>query len=260
MFKQKKNDLLDSLYPIDNFFEKVNPVIHEVQKSISIDISTNNREYQWSNLPGCHGTYCGNPSQLNILPITTPWPSVNPVLNLPKGDIGQVSHSLELADKIIKNFSIRNRYTVFPPSGQPNILQIYQLNTGTIIENTVQGLLYTIRSLEAGSPVVFGINYNPYNNDNINSLDSSTDHYIIIVGMGNDGRNFFWALDIGSLLCDYTDSKKENPPLLGLSPNNKIYLDKNWPGLLKADSSWSNCFASTKQPYKVTQILRSFVL
>lgn len=258
MITPKNDDLLSFHFMNEDSTNDINDVLSDVKNEVSIEVDKSNIDDKWSNLPGAYGTYCGNPEQLNIPAITEPWPIISCVLN-ENNFTGKNNTTLKIANNILyQRANNNNRHTIRSTTESPEITQLYNINTGTFIENAVLGLLYTIEAIKNGTPIIFGVNCQPNIIDS--DTDESTNHYIIIVGMGNDGRNFFYGWDVACLLSTNGDQCVGRDEKEGISKANKIYLDTNWPGLIRADSQWQNFYASARQPYKVTQILKTFTL
>ncbi len=220
---------------------------------ININDSIDNTEY--NGLPGAYGTYIGNIQLLNKTKIVIHWPEITSVL-VTKHFRCCGSATLDTIEEIIKKPSKKGVKHTCLPKQDLNIelkkFKTYNLEEGVYIENTVSGIISTITALKNGTPVIFGVNCFPYLIDG--NEDSSTNHYIIIVGMGNDGRNFFSAWDLGA---KFPFSHLLNGIVYdgGTFCENKLYIDNKWPGMIKADKSWNNSFSSMRQPYIVTQII-----
>ncbi len=256
MINSDKLNILNSVFP-DTQHQPIKNVFSFLENSLH-DFNQKEQEEDWSNLPGSYGTYCGLPNSLDIPNITEPWQTIYPVLHANNFIGCDYDNSFKIAEGILNKRAINNnKYTLFSNSGKLEFLQIYEIGTGTFIQNVVNGILYTVKSLEIGIPVIFGVNCQNYPSEN--NSDESTNHHIIIVGMGNDGQNYFLGWDLACLFSNYNNPSEFNVQD-AISVTNKIYLDKNWPGLLQARNTWSNFYACNRQPYKVTQIFKTFNL
>lgn len=216
-----------------------------------------------TNLPGAYGAVFGNVEYLKHPVIQRKWKNIKSVL---KKDffIASSSNTLNSIEKIINSPSqtgVRSTIYCTNKSGEyaTSSLKVYDIEEGVFIEETAVGIIYTHAMLKRGVPVVFGVNCLPYPCSDGNEEDVSTNHYVLVVGMGNDGNNYFYAWDIAST---YPFQYLENGIFYngGVFSENKIYLDKNWPGLLRADNTWGSSYSQSRQPYKVTRIFRSYPL
>ncbi|MBS1633441.1 MAG: hypothetical protein JST10_12805 [Bacteroidetes bacterium] len=252
-----ENDFPNASLSERNLFENVGDILSDVKHEFFWDVDNQENYEKWSNLPGAYGSYCGNLENLQDPIINDPWPMLDSILNS-KCYFGQGYDMLGIVEQIINRPALNSfRHTIYSENNKPDFLQLYSINTGTYIDNLIAGLKYTLESVKNGSPIVFGINCQPSPIED--GLDESTNNYIIIVGTGFDGRNYLLAWDPGCLLSNANTQIDDNI-FQGLSKNNKIYLDSQWPGLLVADGKWSNFYANARQPYKVTQIFRTFLL
>lgn len=250
----KLNLFNKDIFSQKDHLQDVNTVFNEVKNTISDQHDFENK-VKWNNLPGSYGAYSGNIEELSKQYITQKWLVVNLGLDTQKISTHSFD-SLKISDDILKGCLQNNKqYTIYSNDGVPEIIQLYDISTGTYIDKSVKGILYTIETLKMGIPVVFGVNSLPY--EIADSSDVSTSHFIVILGMGNDGRNYFYGWDTGCLLLNGERNKGDDENL-GLSQSNKLYLDTEWPGLIRADETWPNYYSKARQPYKVTQIFRTF--
>ena len=119
-------------------------------------------------------------------------------------------------------------------------IQIYREQTGVNNSNLIAGLSYLKYALSNGIPVIVGVHDAPGHPGN---ADQSTDHFIVIVGMGsNSNGNYF----------SFYDNASGNSNI-GASPNNKLYYDSST-GLISgtSDAPYANGLT-----YVLTQIRKS---
>ncbi len=134
------------------------------------------------------------------------------------------------------------------------IHQLYTENKGANKQQVSKAIEYIQNTLEQGLPVLAGVDNrtgHPGNND------KTTDHFIVIVGMGNDKKgNYFQFYDNAAIKA------KDG----GTSSNNRLYYNED-KGLIQGHSqtdygrSWSDPDLGVKAPYTegyiVTQIRRT---
>ena len=96
--------------------------------------------------------------------------------------------------------------------------------------------------------MIVGVNYEPGSVYNKNT-DNSTDHFVVIVGMGTDsnGKNYFNFFDNASFWKPYYN--------WGASLDNKFYFDSATGSLI--GSSRTNFCDNVGGVYQVTQIRKS---
>ncbi len=93
------------------------------------------------------------------------------------------------------------------------------------------------KSLESGNSIIVGVDYTSSQSANIGT-DNTTDHFVTIVGRGNDKGGEFFTFYENAI------SNKEKGTDVG---TNKFYLQTD--GTLKGKTSWSE-----KVEFKVTQV------
>ena len=134
----------------------------------------------------------------------------------------------------IKGYQISN----YSATGQT--IQMYTAQNGVNKSKVIDGLSYLKYALSKGIPVIVGVDDAPGNPGN---ADQTTDHFIVIVGMGTDSKgNYFSFFDNAS-----------GDANLGASPNNKLYYD-SVTGLIQGTSDTP--YASGLI-YTLTQIRKS---
>lgn len=121
--------------------------------------------------------------------------------------------------------------------------QIYTEQNGVNSSNLSAGLSYLKYALSNSIPVIVGVDDNPGNPGN---PDNTTDHFIVIIGMGSNSKgNYFKFYDNAS--GNY---------LQGTSPLNQLYYNSNT-GLISGSSECSSYFNSVSHNYIITHIRKS---
>lgn len=184
-------------------------------------------------------------SYVTFNPQTDPWPSISPVIPQNKfvgwGTPGIRRNCMDYAKAQIAKvgYQISNYYA----SGQT--FQIYTTLGGVNNTNLSNGLSYLKHALSNGIPVIVGVDDAPGHPGN---LDNSTDHFIVIVGMGtNSNGNYFQFYDNAS--GNASD---------GASPLNLLYYDSAT-GIISG-SSQTDYAENQPYPYIVTMIRKSKAL
>jgi len=206
-------------------------------------------------LPGGYCTYYGRKELLLEPSIVNIWPNVNSVL-FENNFIGGAT-TLDSANEIIKQPSKKgdNSTCINIDGSHQTTFKLFDIEDGVYIDNVISGISYTRFALTNGVPVIFGVNFLNYS-ESSPEKDVSTNHYVVVVGMGNDGRNYFHAWDIGAL---FPHPYLHNNVVFngGTYWGNRLYLDDIWPGLLRADKPWNNSYSINRQSYRVTKIFKS---
>ncbi|MCR4769619.1 MAG: hypothetical protein K5874_05360 [Bacteroidaceae bacterium] len=96
-------------------------------------------------------------------------------------------------------------------ANEPTNIYPYNENTGVNVTETQQAIKYISDALENKTPVVIGVD----DAKGSPNMDKTTDHFLVVVGMGNDKRgNFFVVYD------NATSDREE-----GTNSANKLYYD-----------------------------------
>lgn len=139
----------------------------------------------------------------------------------------------------VVGYQISNYYA----TGQT--FQIYTSQNGVNTSQLSQGLSYLKHALSNGIPVVVGVDDAPGHPGN---LDSTTDHFIVIVGMGhNSNGNYFQFYDNASASASQ-----------GASPLNLLYYNSTT-GIISG-SSQTSYGQGQPYPYILTMIRKSKLL
>lgn len=181
-------------------------------------------------------TYVGfNPQQT--------WSNISPIIPTNQfvgwGAPGIKRNCMDYAKAQIakKGYQISN----YGSSGQT--FQIYTEQNGANQTNLAKGLAYLKYALSNNIPVIVGIDDNPGDPGN---PDNSTDHFIVIVGMGSNSKgNYFQFYDNAS------SNTKE-----GTSSLNLLYYNPTT-STISGASQCSGYFSSVAHDYVITQIRKS---
>lgn len=128
---------------------------------------------------------------------------------------------------------------------QGQTLQVYKSSTGVNHKSVKEGITYLISSLKNGNPVIVGVDDQTGSPNS--GTDNTTDHFIVIVGMGTDanGAKYFTFFDNASGLV-----------VEGASTLNKLYYNEST-GIISGKSQTLYAKASNRYDYIVTQIRKN---
>lgn len=173
-------------------------------------------------------------------PQQEPWPTISNIISINNfigwNHPGIPKNCMDYAKAqiAIKGYQISNYYD----NGQT--FQIYTAQNGVNWTALSQGLSYLKYALSNGIPVIVGIDDAPGNPGN---LDNTTDHFVVIVGMGSDiSGNYFTFYD-----------NADNESIKGASAFNKMYYNST-SGLIQGNSMTDYATGLT---YILTQIRKS---
>jgi hypothetical protein len=141
----------------------------------------------------------------------------------------------------------KSGYTVsgYLPGSQT--FQCYTEANGVNLSRTKQAITYTIDALKKGIPIFIAVD-NRVGTPSNKNLDNSTDHFVVIVGMGVDplnSRKYFLFVD-----------NSTSQPNKGASDLNRLYYDP-LTGKISGQSQTLYANYSNTYPYIITQILKS---
>lgn len=181
-------------------------------------------------------------------PSQSPWSTIEPVIYIADfvgfrveyHDNETPFHCMDFAkEQIAKNGYQISNYTA------PNqTMQIYTTQNGVNQTELQKGLSYLKYALENGIPVIVGVD-NHAGSPNPDT-DNTTDHFIVIVGMGSDGSgNYFTFYDNATAY-----------PSNGTSSSNQLYYN-NASGQITGSSNCSYAVQSNYYDYIVTMIRKS---
>ncbi|WP_231460441.1 MULTISPECIES: hypothetical protein [unclassified Pedobacter] len=148
-----------------------------------------------------------------------PWPTVNRVIEFEKfvplrQTIGPNGQPKDVSCLILAKEQLgKAGYTCsgYLPGSQT--FSIYTTQNGVDLAETKKAISYVISSLNQKIPVLIGVDNRP--GPPAANLDNSTDHYVVIVGMGTD---------INGKYFQFVDSATNNPST-GASYNNRLYYN-----------------------------------
>lgn len=181
------------------------------------------------------------------------FPTVNNIINtydfigwstegIPSFSIDYVKAQLAIANYKISDFADN---TGNAPYGQT--YQIYNETTGVNTTATNDAIGYISGALQAGIPVVVGVDC--CSGSSFPSYDNTTDHFVVIVGMGNDPSfgNYFKFYDCSAF-----------NRILVTSNLNKLFIRSN--GQVGDTSATLYSTSSGFHDYIITQVRRSKLL
>jgi len=122
--------------------------------------------------------------------------------------------------------------------------QIYTEKGGIDYEQLSKGLSYLKYALSKGIPVIVGVDNKSGHPGN---LDKSTDHFIVIVGMGTDVKGKYF------LFFDNASGSVSQ----GASNENKLYYNASNSKITGKTQCFSYRNCCTKYDYIITQIRKS---
>lgn len=149
----------------------------------------------------------------NFDPLQQNWPTIPSIIPIGSfigwGYPGIKRNCMDYAKAqiAIKGFQISNYGT----PGQT--FQIYREQTGVNQSNLIAGLSYLKYALSNNIPVIVGVHDAPGHPGN---ADQTTDHFIVIVGMGSDNSGKYFT---------FYDNASGSASL-GANPNNKLYYNQ----------------------------------
>lgn len=123
-------------------------------------------------------------------------------------------------------------------------IQIYTTSGGVNTTKLNDGLSYLTYALDNDIPVIVGID-NHHGSPNPGT-DNSTDHFVVIVGMGSDNTGKYFR---------FYDNASSNVNQ-GTNVNNKLYYNQ-LTGVISGKSSCSAYFSTVDYDYRITQIRKS---
>ena len=177
-----------------------------------------------------------------------PWPTVNRVIPFEKfvpmrrDALGRQINCRILAEEQLSKAGYK--VSGYLPDSQT--FQCYTEASGINLSRTKQAITYTIDALQKGIPVFIAVDNRVGTPSTIN-LDNSTDHFVVIVGMGIDPvkGKYFQFVDNSTTIPSY-----------GASYNNRLYYNATTGGISgKTQSAYGRSVGF--YDYKVTQIRKS---
>jgi RHS repeat-associated protein len=164
--------------------------------------------------------YCNNNPLKYIDPtgmfyIDPPWKNISPVIPKNKFVKYDRSQCFDLAKRQLNVVGYTTKagyYGTDETTGKSTTYQVYTEQKGVNKSETVKAIEYLNKALEAGMPVLAGVDNatgDPGNHD------KTTDHYIVIVGKGNDEKGNYYS---------FYDNATANI-VTGTNSENKLYYD-----------------------------------
>lgn len=178
-----------------------------------------------------------DPTQVTFDYSQDPWPTISNVLS-PSQFVGfDYRNCLDLAKAQIAKAGLRDL-------GYASAFKVYDVNGGPYPSVVKSGINYIMTKLKSGKPVIVGVDNRPGTPSSVNA-DGKTDHFITIVGSGQDNR--------GKYLTFFDNAT--NLASKGCSSNNKLYYDETT-GVITGYSA-ANGTPPTYYDYIVTQIRKN---
>ncbi len=164
------------------------------------------------------------------------WPEINSVLSPSQFVPYDFRNCLSLATDQISKAGLRDL-------GYGSAFKVQDANGGPYPDVAKQGINYIISKLEAGKPVIVGVDNRPGSPSSKNA-DGKTDHFVTIVGSGSDSNgNFLYFYDNATNI----ESK-------GTNSLNRLYYDETT-GVISGKSAAP--YANAYGDYIVTQIRKN---
>ncbi|KQT20662.1 hypothetical protein ASG22_16950 [Chryseobacterium sp. Leaf405] len=143
-----------------------------------------------------------------------------------------------------KGYKISNYYDV-DSQGNKQTFQIYTEQNGVNLNDLYKGVSYIKYALSHGIPVIVGIDDAVGGPGNI---DGSTNHFVVIVGMGTDSKGNFFRF--------YDNASGTDPINQGANPENKLYY--KYPERIFTGKTYCTAYrAGTEYDYIITMIRKS---
>lgn len=143
-----------------------------------------------------------------------------------------------------KGYKISNYYDV-DSQGNKQTFQIYTEQNGVNLNDLYKGVSYIKYALSHGIPVIVGIDDAAGSPGN---LDNSTDHFVVIVGMGTDSNGKFFRF--------YDNASGIDPLNQGANPENKLYY--KYPEKIFTGKTYCIDYRNgTQHDYIITMIRKS---
>lgn len=177
-----------------------------------------------------------------------PWPTINRVIpfekfvSMRRDALGRQINCRILAEEQLSKAGYK--VSGYLPDSQT--FQCYTEASGINLSRTKQAITYTIDALQKGIPVFIAVD-NRVGTPSNKNLDNSTDHFVVIVGMGTDPLKgkYFQFVDNSTTIPSY-----------GASYNNRLYYNATTGGISgKTQSAYGRSVGF--YDYKVTQIRKS---
>lgn len=178
----------------------------------------------------------------------TQWPTINPVIPASNfvgwGASGIRRNCMDYAKAQIakSGYKVSNYYDV-DSQGNKQTFQIYTEQGGVNLNDLYKGVSYLKYALSNGIPVIVGIDDKTGHPGN---LDSSTDHFVVIVGMGTDSKGRYFRF--------YDNAAGDQTQ--GTHSENKLYI-KYPDRIFTGQTQCVGYRAGTEYDYIITMIRKS---
>jgi hypothetical protein len=194
--------------------------------------------------PSILGNFIDDPSVFEDDPMQVtfdydqhPWPTISNILSTSQFVEYDHRNCLALAQDQIAKAGLRDL-------GYGSSFKVYDANGGPYPSVAKFGINYIMTKLQSGKPVIVGVDNRLGTPSSVNA-DGKTDHFVTIVGSGQDSR--------GKYLTFYDNAS--NLTIKGCSSNNKLYYDEST-GKITGYSA-ANGAPPTYYDYIVTQIRKN---
>ncbi|WP_312902843.1 hypothetical protein [Chryseobacterium taichungense] len=178
----------------------------------------------------------------------TQWPNINSVIPISDfvgwGTNGIRRNCMDYAKAQIakKGYNVSNYYDV-DSQGNKQTFQIYTEQGGVNLSDLYKGVSYLKYALSNGIPVIVGIDDKTGHPGN---LDNSTDHFVVIVGMGTDSKGRYFRF--------YDNASGDASQ--GTHSENKLYI-KYPQRIFTGQTQCIEYRAGTEYDYIITMIRKS---
>lgn len=144
-----------------------------------------------------------------------------------------------------KGYKVSNYYDV-DSKGNKQTFQIYTGQGGVNLNDLYKGMSYLKYALSNGIPVIVGVDDKVGHPGN---LDKSTDHFVVIVGMGTDSKGRYFRF--------YDNASGTDPQNQGANPENKLYI--KYPEKIFTGKTYCSTYRDTQTEYDyiITMIRKS---
>ncbi len=164
------------------------------------------------------------------------WTRIDPVISN-KMFVGwdtEINNCFKLAQKQMGKKGVKGEYVKY---------KIYDEKKGANKKNTEKAVSYINQILEAGNPVMVGVD----DQDGFakSNGDESTDHWIVIVGRGNDNKGNYFLFYDNATGCGES----------GASDNNRLYYDADSGEIKGRADEKRNRYAAKRRDYIITQVM-----
>jgi hypothetical protein len=171
-----------------------------------------------------------------------PWATKSTII--PKGWFVGISAAHENCLSLAKQQIRIMGYQISNYGATGQTYQVYTEANGVDLAVSRKAVAYINAALASNIPVIVGVDDAVGGQGNV---DQSTNHFVVIVGMGTDANGKYYQ---------FYDSST-NQPSKGASPQNKLYYNSTTGQISGSTQSSYGTAAPWMYPYKVTQVRKS---